>query len=228
MTWVNAMNLGDCWWHTLFLKKLGGEHVFHCREDHHDWIKQLVGNDPIEIKGMTDIPPDAQDCWIGAQHPNSWHANRCPDDIIGYLVNWFRGWGSSSFDRNSLLAPYLGSPEYHRPGKILLIDSDPRSGQCPEYNADEMSELKRDLGGACIAIKDSGMTLSEISETANTVKAIAGVATGPMWPCLQQSTISTPKYLILEPIRVRFDGCEIKHSPNVRHLREQLTKDGWL
>lgn len=64
MNYVNSFHLGDCIWHLMFLRKLGGIHTLHCNEEYHKELRDLTEGTQIALGSLSSLPDGVLDCWI--------------------------------------------------------------------------------------------------------------------------------------------------------------------
>lgn len=149
--WWNNYNLGDCFWHCLFMRKLAirqpdDNFTLHCKLDHMSQLYDVITDLPnIHLRAWTPgtPPPDgARPAWIGPYHQR--HPLR--NDIIAFLIEWFAhlaacdGLESPIKHRRDLLCDY---PELYDFARVivsqrdwLVINSQPQSGQfAHDHNA---------------------------------------------------------------------------------------------
>jgi hypothetical protein len=237
MTFHNHHGLGDCWWHCLFLRKIGGSHVFYCKEQHHPDLRDLLRGHDVELRPIQDHPADSINCWIGAECSFSWHANLCERDLIGFLIGpWFTGLSQligveNPFkSREDLL---LEDWDYCRfTSEIIprpfIIDCPPTSGQVSKWNDAEHEALKN-LRYCVYVIDGQHVRMKDVAVYSNHAPWIAGVATGPLWPCLNTSNKNKPIYILLDQVFLDYGpSMNIQHFPTVAEMKEQMRKDGWI
>lgn len=159
--WRSHYRRGDVFWHALYLRALGGSHVFYCQEEHHHDLRDALEGRDVTLKPIQDHPeaPDAIDAWIGSDQVSgrSYFSAGCPNDIIGFLLDWFGALSEQIGaprvfnERADLLANYPALYRGQLVGcmspiiDLLVINAEPQSAQCKEYVPAEMDALLQRL-----------------------------------------------------------------------------------
>lgn len=239
LKWYSHYRLGDVLWHANFLRRLGGSHTFYCQETHHPALRDALEGCDVELRPIAEHPVEAIDAWIGSDQVNgrSFFSKGCPNDICGFLVDWFVGLCEQIGRepvitcRDDLLMDY---PALHKEPEvmpeILVIDSEPQSSQCPDYRVEEMDRLVDRLAMRyqVVTVRHSKYTLSEIGRMARYSHLVIGVATGPLWPCLSVLSKDRPFMVLLDTIRLQYDSVKIDHYRNVEELTRGCEEKGLL
>lgn len=256
--WYSSFRLGDCFWHALFLRKLGGSHIFYCRDDYHPDLRDVLSGRDVELRPIQNHAsesPNAIDAWIGSdqQAGRSWWAKGRPTDLIPFLIEWFAALAAEIGrepvfrERSDLLADYpaIQSGAMKPIIDLLVLNCDPQSSQAPAYVPAEMDALLQRLGEAADR-RGRHNTVASVNPTTAKVpvlktdlsgigyhsiyaRAIAGVANGPIFPTWNVWNKETPRYMILDEIRLDYGtGCKTVHVPDVAGLERALQADGFL
>lgn len=170
--WWNDANLGDCFWHCLFMRRLAvrrpdDSFVLYCKTEHLGQLRDVICDLPnVLLKAWipgTPCPEGARPAWIGhyqRQHP-LWK------DVIAFLIEWFQhlaacdGLDSPIVHRRDLLADY---PALHESGydcvesDWLVINSQPMSGQFA-FDHNDLNVVVGDLlaaGHSVVTTVDTG------------------------------------------------------------------------
>ena len=235
---VNAYRTGDLFWSIQFLRNLEGQHNLYCRPDFSDFLAEYVAGTNITLLPIEGHPDTCIDLWIGSgSNEFNWYSHHCPKDLMGFLVEFYGhicdrlGVKRVITNRRQLLAtgiePHLDTPSFD----ILMIDADPQSSQCEKYAPDEMVALVAKLRQRYTVqtVKGQGLTLMDIGRLSHRAKVIAGVATGPMWMCLNEDTIWRPRMLVLDQAYLDYKwGTPIQHFADVAELEMGFHAMDWL
>lgn len=227
-------HLGDCIWALILLSKLEGNHAMHCNPEYHNELRELVEGLPIEIKDCENIPTESIDFWIASgRYESKGLRYESQIDIMGFVLNYLScmkreaGYDTPILKFTDLLCSFPSIKPAFAPhkDKILIVNADPKSGQCDGYSSSEMDSLislisERHL---YVSIQNGSYSLTHIGRLASEAKLIIGCATGPLWPCLNIWNKDTPKIIMLDPQRLQYGGeGNILHAPNVSKVEEIL------
>jgi hypothetical protein len=198
-------------------------------------MNEVVADLPqIKLISLDDKPSDAIDIWKNRAGDFWQHPKR--NDWLAYHIEFFdklaRDLGLESpmqeaddflFDYPAI-ADWFVDNEYECP-QVLVINSQPMSGQMPQYSADAFVGLVDKLRERYSVrvtqtlphrrhddILTHPLTLSQIGGLSIASEYIIGVATGPIWPTFNIWNRDTAKLrvLMLEPERVNI-------APNTEH-----------
>lgn len=239
-------HLGDIAWHCQILQLIGGSHEYYVPEEYAWQVREMV-NGLVDVEVLTsEAPKEALSTWIacgrfedrGVRYEHN-------IDLIEYLCRWgneiARENGSEFwFERGDLLASFpailrnFAAPEFD----VLVVNSPPRSGQCPRWEQREMDCLIHELSNNCRVIQTNTpyemflgvikASLCNIGNLSLRAKLVIAVAAGPAFGALNVWR-TCPIYLLLDPIRLDYgEAHPVTHCASVGELRERLTKDGWL
>jgi hypothetical protein len=212
----NEYHLGDNLIFLNWLRRVAlihpDKHFVHfCRGDYLGQLVDVIeGIEAIELQPLQD-KPQGTNTWLNAD--GTW-------DVPFLRVNWvfqhmryFRKLSDQMqvtnpvTGRNQLLFDYPGlsrenslTPDAR--DAVLVINSQPNSGQFPVYRQDDFVNLVRYLqearGLKCITIQptglcpstiDHGLSVTQIGALAQHCRAIIGVDTGPMWPTFAANSL---------------------------------------
>ena len=210
----NEYHLGDQLVHLHYLRKVCENHphlefTHHCNPKHHEQLRPLIEDMPIEISDLY-IPPGAINAWIG--HANFFYEHPDRANWVKFMLAWFERLSfvlevpSPIACRDELLFDYpalkgLATPSYD----YLVINSPPNSGQLPDYQPEFFHSLVREYlnnGKSVITTHPTGMTectldlgfsVTDIGSLSRSVDHIIGVATGPMWTTFNTYNLATVK-----------------------------------
>jgi len=248
LTWVNAMRFGDLFWHCLYLSRIRGEHTVHCRREHHQDLEQLFSSHKISFAGMENIPETAIDCWIGSSRPFSWHAAYCEPNLIRFLgETWFDGISKEIGVENPFRNPedflydglgdkrWIVNPDWPS-NHSFIVNAHPTSGQVSGFDEQSMRDLNAAINDSpkkCIPSNyDDGAPYGTMLQHGNRsldCSCIAGIATGPMWPCISVANHKKPFYILLTQVRLCYGpNVTIYHFSTVKEMTTQMTIDGYL
>lgn len=238
MIYSNGAHLGDALWTANFLRRLPGPHTFYVLPEYVAGIAELMADRDVKILPTTERPNDARDTWIAngsLEHRGvSW---RCQEDIMGYVMEYHNHLGGEAgmphpiyasrrdmlWDSASILAavPNVPHPD------VLVVNADPKSGQCPEYSRAEMMEVIETLRHRYPSLRItctniSGVddwSLSEIGAMSITAKYIVAVANGPHWPTWNIWNQAAHRVILLSPMRLNFGTAgTTEHAANAAQV----------
>ena len=246
MTYSCGAHLGDCLFTANYLRRLPGEHTFHVPAEYVNGIAELMSDRPVKILSTADRPPDSRDTWLGnasLEYRGVFYRDNV--DIMGFVMDFHNHLGGEAgqpcptyntrqdmlWDSASILAavPRVPHPD------LLIVNADPKSGQCPEYHRPEMMEVIETLRHryphlriTCTNINGvDDWSLAEIGAMSITAKYIVAVATGPHWPTWNIWNQSTHRVILLSPMRLDFGTPgKVEHAANAGQVWDIMR--GWL
>lgn len=217
---------GDCIWSLTALYRMGGEHTLRCKAEYVTALRELVAGTGITIEDCSHVPPDSRDFWIASglfEHRGIRYQD--DKDIMGFVQRYFNamaedgGYAPCFPSREDMLCsfPSVVMQEPSQTARVLVINADPKSGQCPRYSSSEMDQLisrLEDRWESVISIEKAGLSLAEIGRIATYAELIIGCATGPWWPTMRVNTYAD-RICMLDPMR-------LDYGPNVpiTHARD--------
>lgn len=241
-TCATNAHLGDCFWQCLLLHALGDSQDFYVPTHYVADLSLLVSGTNIHIHSNEQAPVDAQDCWIAnARYEAIGVKYEHDTNIMQFVLRYLNAQAAT----NGYTAPFTTTedliacfPSLEPKGSdsgpdILVIDSNPLSGQCPGYSESHMADLvaKLDQRYKVSTVANRGLSLSSIGRIASRARLIVGVATGPWWPCGSIWAKDVPRMVMLNPIRLDFGLNNVtpkRHCHSVADLEEALREEGWL
>lgn len=234
-------HLGDIAWHCQILQRIPGHHLFWVPEEYR-W--QVAEMSP-QIHLLKNDPPDALNTWIAcARFEQQGVKYEHNIDLIEYLTRWAGAIGKEAgqllpFERHDLLASFdaikrnVVAPEFD----VLIVNSPPKSGQCPKWDQGEMNGLISDLAHSYRVVCTNSLphaipvisgSLCNIGNLSLRAKFVVGVASGPMFGALNIFR-TCPIYIFLDPIVLNYGPDHpVNHAVSVEDMREQLKRDGYL
>lgn len=234
-------HLGDAIWCLILLSRLEGNHVMHCNPEYHKELRELVEGLPIDITGCENIPTESIEFWIASgRYESKGLRYESQIDIMGFVMEYLNymaeecGYEGPLKERRDLLCDFSSISHFgtaNREKPILVINSDPKSGQCDGYSSSEMDELISKLSKRkrVISVHGKGYTLRNIGQMSRDSALIIGCATGPLWPCMNVWNESTLKIVMLDPQRLDYGNSSlIQHAANAAQVEDILLKDQWL
>lgn len=240
MIFSTSANLGDCLWALVALRRLGGEHTFYCKPEYVADLAELMGDTQTSVKPLSEATELGIDTWIanGQFEPEGvqWmHQN----DIMGFVGDYFNALGVRHFGRKTFESRHDmlwdsraiidALPTVPHPG-VLVVNSDPMSGQTPQYSRDEMNALLVHIGhdyGGCVAtsvIHRPNYSLAQIAAMSLTAHTIIAVANGPHWPTWNVWNKKARRIILLDNgMFLDFHtGCRMDHCANAGQVFEKL------
>lgn len=234
-------HLGDLQWSLIALSRLPGPHTLRCAPEYHQALRELVNGLPITIDYCDDIPPNSMNCWIASGlFERQGIIYRDDIDIIGFVQRYFNAMSAEAgFEpcfptREDMLCDFPSIHSYPtQPFEgIMVINADPKSGQCPGYSSSEMDALilrMENAGHSVCAVEKSGLSLVQIGALSIHAKLIVGCATGPWWPAVSSWTAETPKICMLSPMRLDYGPrVPITHAANANEVANIMEGMGLL
>lgn len=231
-------HLGDLLWTINALSRIPERSTLRCNPIYHEELREYVKRLPLTIDGVGEIPHGSYDCWIASgQFPGVDY--RDDIDILGFVARYFNamtsdaGFGPVFKKRESLLdwvqVEPSNAPKFDG---ILVINCDPKSGQCSRYSSSEMDaviERLEELHPSVLSIQKAGLTISQIAQLSITAKLIIGCATGPWWPTVNFWNRSTPRIVMLDPMRLDYGpNVAIEHAACAADVSDILHRMGYL
>lgn len=231
-------HLGDCIWALTMLSRLPGQHEMLCKGEYVPALRELVEGLPISIEPFYRAPSKSYDFWIASglfEHRGVRYQDNI--DILGFVARYFNAMAEDAghspvFNRREdLLCDFPSISERLGFNGILIINCDPKSGQCPRYSSSEMDELVcklDDKNPSVLAVEKASLSLAQIGALSSTAKLIIGCATGPWWPCQNVWNATTQRICMLDPMRIDYGSVPIVHAPDAAHVETILEGMGYL
>jgi hypothetical protein len=195
-----------------------------CSEPYLVQLREVVSDLPqIKLVGLSDKPDGAIDVWKNRR--GDFYASPLRDDWVAYHIEFF-----DALSRELGLESPLKEPSYFlfdypalRSDDVpsvdmLIVNSQPLSGQFPSYNENAFVELIQ----LCAEKNLSVMTTKQTKIAASThprtltgigqikARVVFGIANGPMWPTW--NVYHAPEFRVVLSERERVDI-----SPNTEH-----------
>ncbi len=255
----NSFHLGDNLVHLHFLRKVAlanpdRQFVHAAQWQYLKQLRDLV--DDVPNLGLTDFnyltPSDSIDAWRGANQ--FWYSHPDRLDFVKFHVEaWFPYLADKMNVENpikcaeDMLFDYpaiAASPLLHHPPfDVLLINSQPGSGQFASYSAWELGNLGGQIaekGFSVIATApvvhrdivctaDQNLSVTEIGHLSLHCHTILMVSTGPSWPTFNIWNTGSIKLrvILLDSERVHLSPNTM-HCPRIEEAAEVLKKAGLL
>lgn len=236
-------HIGDLIWCLSAMSRLGGSHILCCNPDYVPQLRELVAGLSIEVRDCSDIPPNSMDCWI-ASGLFEGQGIRYQDniDIMGFVQRYFNtmagesGKGVPFPTRRHMLGsfPAILEKQAETPAfnGILVINCDPKSGQCPRYSSSEMDALilkLEDAGHSVCSVQNADLSLVQIGALSIFAKLIIGCATGPWWATMTGFNATIPRICMLDPMRLDYGPqTPIHHAADAAEVEDILREMKYL
>lgn len=244
-TSANA-HLGDCLWHANILRHIGGKHTFYAPSVYMPELSECLEGTEIEVKDILHSPADALSTWIacgrfesqGVRYDNQ-------TDLVAYLLQWANAIGRECGEpktlfrqRQDMLCTFpaiqrdVDAPAFD----VLVVNAQPLSGQCPQFDNAELNALIERLATKhrvlCTNPNTAGAPTIQISicgigNLANRAKIVVAVSTGAS-ACAHNIFGEPRTLLLLAPIVLDYGRTNLSHFNNVSEVTEQLKAEGWL
>ncbi len=240
-------HLGDIAWHCQIMQRIQPQCGRFIVPQEYFWQTQEM-LEGCDVKAQTvDMPgtyAEAVSTWIACgrfeQNGVRYEHNI---DLVEYLCHWadqiaLENGSAHKFERADLLSSFpailrnVAAPEFD----VLVINSPPRSGQCPGWDQGEMDVLIEQINHKnkviCTNATDAGVSvisgsLCNIGNLSLRAKLVIGVASGPIWGALNIWR-TCPIYLFLDPIKLDYGAGPIPAAASVDAMWDLLNKDGYL
>lgn len=216
MSWGCGAHCGDLLWGLAYLMRCPGHHTYHVPNDLLNEIKTLASCSGVEIKSTDCMPSNTQDVWIAnGRHEGSGVQWECQQDIVGFVQSYFNAFGQAWHTREDMLFQFEWlKPEKHR-DLILILNTQPQSGQCPGYSQEEINRLALDLQmdgqrvvKVCGEDGQHNYSLTQIACFSAQAKLIIGGASGPFFVTMNTAAQKAHRIVLLDPM-------VIDYGPNV-------------
>lgn len=219
-------------------------HVFYCPEEYHRNLQDLCEDRDIKLMPQDPHPADAKCTWIGSQrysHRGITWGNQ--SDVLAFLCAWSSEMAlecglPKMFVKHDLLCdwPAINRPVHEVPDfEVLVINSPPRSGQCPRWDQGQMDGLIQRIAvknrvvctnptaavSPNITVIDK--TISEIGSLSLRASFIVALATGAHWPVHNVFDRTIPTFLFLDdPLKILWDDKQIPQHGLVSGMLGEL------
>ncbi len=238
-------HLGDLQWCLIAMSRLPGPHVLCCNPEYHQALRELVAGLPITIEDCSHVRPNSLDAWI-ASGLFERQGIRYQDniDIIGFVQRYFNAMGLEAHghtpfpmredmlcDFPEIMNCFPSGIDFEPFRGILVINADPKSGQCPGYSSSEMDSLiakLEDKGHSVCAIEKADLSLVQIGALSIHAKLIIGCATGPWWSAQNIWNKNTQRICMLHPMRLDYGSVPIVHAQDAAEVATILEGMGFL
>jgi hypothetical protein len=232
-------------WTAMMLARCSGEHDFFVNPDYVGQIQPFLAHTPHKVRPLTEWDGTGYDTWIANGQFHSQGINYdSQTDIMGFVMDYMNSLsglisgGPVFHSRTDMLwdVPAIPEPNLPKIIDVLIVNSDPMSGQCPNYARSQLAEEVVMLKRRWKVIETNhwdntpvGFSLAEIGILSTLAKLVIGVANGPMWPCFNQWTRDTEKIVFLQPMRLNFGIDQpIRHVADAFECRKVLEELNWL
>lgn len=243
MNFSCGAHMGDCMWSLVMIRRMPGEHKFFCIPEYVTELRELMSDTPHYVGSIHEIDPraDSVDTWLGNPHLGAYGIRwEHQQDVMGFVFDYYNALGNvyvpggpvfktrkdMLWDSQAIIdaLPTVPHPE------VLVINAEPHSGQCPQYDKFRMAELvlamyRRWNVEVTSAPGRPNYTLAQIGAMSLTARYIIGVATGPIWPTFNKWNQKAERIILLEPLQIDM-GIEgkITHVFNTDQLFEEMQK----
>lgn len=237
-------HLGDLQWCLTAMSRLRGPHTLCCNEAYVPALTELVGGTGITIEDCSHVRPDSFDAWIASGRFAHLGIHYRDDiDIMGFVQRYFNAMGEEAGlgkpfpTREDMLCvwprlnPHLVPKLARVFTGILVINADPKSGQCPGYSSSEMDALIQDMeaaGNSVCSVEGANLSLVQIGALSIHAKLIIGCATGPWWPTLNAWNKDTQRICMLSRMMLDYGSVPIVHANNAEEMRTIMRGMGFL
>lgn len=238
MNWGCGAHGGDILWGLSYLMKCAGDHLYHVPNHFINELKPLSAGSNVEIRSTDILPPNAEDVWIAnGRHENAGVQWTGQLDIIGYVQQYFNAFGNAWPSREDMLFSFQWLKEEKHKDLILILNTQPQSGQCPGYSQEEINRLALDLmmdGQRVVKVcGDQGehlYSLIQIACLSAQAKLIIGGASGPFFVTMNTAAQKAHRIVLLDPMRLDYgpNVGPIHMAGNVTQARQILQDWNYL
>ncbi len=237
--------MGDCLWALMFLRRVGGEHRFLCKEEFVADFRELMADTAHYIGPLSEWDGSGQDCWIANANFEGYGLHYSGQhDIMGFVMDFFNQmamchFGSRAFEtRADMLwdSACIGPPKTPKLIDCLIVCADPRSGQCLQFSRHELydqivvpmiSRYGKVVVANSIHGEPTGYSLAQIGAMATVAHRIICLANGPAWTTFNR-WVDAERLVFLDPMYIDFGGDKYHHAANVKQAREKMNEIRWL
>lgn len=239
MSWGCGAHLGDALWSLSYLMKCKGTHALYVLPQFVHDLSMLASDTGVGIHSANDLPANAQDTWIANGRHESGHNLffRNQEDIMGFVFSYFNAFGNAWAAREDMLLDFQWlKPEKWR-DTVLILNTQPMSGQCPGYSQEEVNHLARELtmdGQRVVKVCDDDgshkYSLVQIACLSAHSKLIIGGASGPFFATMNTAARNVHRIVFLDPMRIDYGTGvgPIHMAKNAEHARLILKECNYL
>lgn len=228
-SWGCGAHLGDVFWTLSYLLKSQGHHTLYVLPEFVEPITPFAWGSNVTIKQAGELPPNAEDTWIAnGRHEEKQVIFMNQEDIIGFVFDYFNSFGKAWNQRKDMLMdlPWIKPVKFR--DTVLILNTQPMSGQCPGYSQDEVNQLTRDLimdGQRVVSVcNDDGshkFSLAQIACIAAESKLIIGGASGPFFATMHTAASLAHRIVLLDPMFINYGETvgpiySAKHAEHAR------------
>lgn len=225
---------------------MGGEQAMWVKPEYIGQLRELAKGSLVDIHNVWERPPNTTDFWIAnglLMYRDIHFWNQC--DIIGYLFEWFNHLGGhcgmpcpvypSRPDMLWRSQSILDAKVRDVPLDVLIINSPPTSGQCPEYDHGALYQLGSDLREKGLYVLftqwegECPYSVAEIGKLSIRARLIIEVANGPSFPAHNIWNTTTPRIILLSPMFIDYHtGATHLQAANIEQARKHCVELGYL
>lgn len=209
-------------------------------------VSELASNSNVTIHNVWERPDNTVDFWIAngmlGYRGIGFHNE---ENIVEWLQNWFNHLGGHCGlphpvypDRRSMLwdcESIRNANVREVQIDVLIINSPPTSGQCPEYEHGEFYELGCSLrqNGLYVLFAQwegsTPYTITELAKLSLRAKLIIQSANGPSFPCWTVWNEETTRITLLSPMFLDYQtkGLNLR-AANVSQAKQHCIDLGYL
>lgn len=224
--WGCGAHCGDALWALSYLMRCKGEHLLCVLPQFVQDFKALAAGTNVTIDSTDHLPPNAEDTWIAnGRHEGAGVQWACQEDIIGYVQQYFNCFGNAWTERELMLFDFPWLKPIDK-SLILVLNTQPMSGQCPGYSQEEINSLVLDLRmdghNVVKVVGDDGshaFSLTQIACLSAQASMIIGGASGPFFVTMNTQAQYTPRIVLIDPMKLNY-GLNVGPIYNVKNTTE--------
>jgi hypothetical protein len=198
-------------------------------------FKRYIDDETVSLRLISEVPPESIELWMGRDIDGVGHVDfdvyfpKFYTRILTALNLQDQGIDVSLYQKEDyLLDIYTRLDDKYKDLDILILNSQPHSGQFATYNVDSMNALCRRLAtkykiATSTYVDDSipctftdGLAIQDIGAISTHAKAIVAVFSGPITACFNQYTKEhVKKWILLLSHPIKFAEINVVLVDNV-------------
>jgi hypothetical protein len=213
MSWGCGAHCGDALFALSYLRRCEGDHTLHVLPEFVEALRPLAHDRRVHIADTTNLPPNAEDTWMAnGRHESKGLFFRNQEDIMGFIFGYFNAFSPAWKSREDMLFDWPWLRPLRWRDSILILNTQPMSGQCPGYSQSELNKLAVDLtldGHRVVMVNDKDTeahqySLLQIACLSASAKLIIGGASGPFFVTMNTAAKECHRIVLLDPMHIDY------------------------